>query len=107
MGLTLSNLAGVRAARGDPGEAEGLYRRALETRERCLGPSHPAVGLTLHNFAQLLSELGRRGEAEALHRRALAVLEAALDPSHPTLAACREGLLDPGGEGDRGKGPPV
>ena len=38
---------------GRYGEAERLYRRALEGRERAFGPDHPVVAESLENLAAL------------------------------------------------------
>lgn len=40
---SLNNLASNLAAQGRANEAEPLYRQALETSQRVLGPEHPAT----------------------------------------------------------------
>ena len=52
-------------------EAEPLYRRALEARERVLGKEHPDTLISVNNLAGLYQAQGRYGEAEPLYRRAL------------------------------------
>jgi Flp pilus assembly protein TadD len=47
-------------------EAEPLYQRALDTRERVLGPEHPGTATTLNNLALLYYRQGRFEEAERL-----------------------------------------
>jgi CHAT domain-containing protein/tetratricopeptide (TPR) repeat protein len=76
-GIALNNLATVYEAQGRAAEAEGLYLRALEIREKALGPRHLEVAIPLNNVAKLYSSLGRYGEAEELLRRALSILEEA------------------------------
>ena len=66
--------------------------RALEIKEKLLGPDHPEVATTLNNLALLRKSQGRLAEAEALYRRALSIFVHALDPSHPSVVACRENL---------------
>ena len=58
-----------------PAQAEPLYRRALEIRERALGPDHPDVVASLNNLAGLYALEQRYAEAEPLYRRALAINE--------------------------------
>ena len=66
--------------------AAPLYKRALEIREKALGPEHPYVAHTLRNLAALFWEHGRYAEAEPLYKRALEIFEKALGPDHPDVA---------------------
>jgi tetratricopeptide (TPR) repeat protein len=68
---------------GRYGEAEPLYVRALETRERVLGKDHPKTLTGLDNLARLYREQGRYGEAEPLYVRALEARERVLGKDHP------------------------
>ena len=54
-------------------EAEPLYKRALEIRERVLGPDHPDTATSLNNLAILYDNQGRYEEAEPLYKRALEI----------------------------------
>ena len=90
--VTLNNLAAVRQATGDLAEAEALYRRALISKERRLGPRHPDVAVTLNNLAMLHRMQGREVEAAAACRRALVIFDEALGADHPIVRACRENL---------------
>jgi tetratricopeptide (TPR) repeat protein len=54
-------------------EAEPLLKRALEIRERTLGPEHADVAATLEDYAMLLRETGRAAEAEVYAARAKAI----------------------------------
>jgi tetratricopeptide (TPR) repeat protein len=70
----VSNLASVLRDKGELFEAEGLYRRALDARERTLGADHADTLWSVNGLAQLLSDKGERrelNEAEALFQRAL------------------------------------
>ncbi|MGH7457443.1 MAG: tetratricopeptide repeat protein, partial [bacterium] len=57
-------------AQGKYTEVEPLYRRALETREKRLGPSNPNTTKSLNNLALLLRAQGQYPAAELLLRRA-------------------------------------
>ncbi|HEY7215482.1 MAG TPA: tetratricopeptide repeat protein [Thermoanaerobaculia bacterium] len=87
--VNLNNLAAIHQARGEAAEAERLYLRSLEIKEKILGPGHPDAALTIHNLASLFADLGRSGEARALYRHALDVFERTLGPAHPHSLACR------------------
>ncbi len=65
------------------GEAEPLALRALEARERELGPDHPDTLKSLLVLATLCEATGRYDEAEPLFVRALAAFERVLGPEHP------------------------
>ena len=53
MANSLNNLAGLYQAMGRYAEAEPLYRRSLEIREKQLGADHPDVATSLNNLAVL------------------------------------------------------
>ncbi|WP_437932533.1 tetratricopeptide repeat protein [Sorangium sp. So ce291] len=63
-----------------------LARRALELREKALGPEHPDVASALNTLTVLLWAKGDYVTAEPLVRRALAIREKALGPEHPDVA---------------------
>jgi hypothetical protein len=48
-------------AQGRTAEAEPLYKRALATTEKALGPDHPNVGTALNNLTNLAFVQNRRG----------------------------------------------
>ncbi|MDB9823466.1 tetratricopeptide repeat protein, partial [Deltaproteobacteria bacterium] len=52
-------------------EAEPLYKRSLEIREKALGPDHPDVATVLENLAKCFSGMGKLDEAENLVARAI------------------------------------
>jgi tetratricopeptide (TPR) repeat protein len=91
LAAALTNFAAVlpqdRAA-----EAESIYRRALELREKELGGEHPTVAVSLNNLAEHLRITGKREEAELLLRRALAIDERALGSDQPTGATMLNNL---------------
>ena len=76
-----AGLAGrLLSDQGKLGEAEPLLRRALEGKERTLGPDHSDTLISVNNLASLLKAQGKLGEAEPLLRRALEGQERALGP---------------------------
>ena len=77
-GTSLNNLAGLYRAQGRHGEAEPLYKRALDIREKALGPEHPLVALNLEIYAALLRKMGRDSEATRME-----TLGKAMRPKHP------------------------
>ena len=78
MGTSLNNLAKLYDAQGKYAEAEPLHKRALQIREKALGPAHPNVATSLNNLALLYDAQGKYAEAEPLHKRALQIREKAL-----------------------------
>ncbi len=75
---TLYRLAILRRQQGEFAEAERLYRRALEIREREQGPNHPDVAMVLNNLAALEATRGDYDAAQPLLERALAIRQTAL-----------------------------
>jgi serine/threonine-protein kinase len=71
---------------GKSDEALRFDMKALEAKERALGPNHWDVALSLGNLANDLHGLGRDQEALTTVERAIATLEAALGSQHPQLA---------------------
>ncbi len=66
-------------------QAAPLLLRALEVREKLLGPQHPEVAIVLHNLARLDFLQHRYAEAESLYRRAVTIMEKGLGRNHPDL----------------------
>ena len=75
---SLYELAILRRQQGASAEAESLYRRALDIREREQGPDHPDVAMVLNNLAVLKATGGDYDAAEPLLERALQIRESAL-----------------------------
>src|SRR5262245_2474725 len=67
-------------------EALPSAERALEIRERVLGPDHPDVAAAINILAVLYENKGDYAKAEPLYQRALAINEKALGPEHPKVA---------------------
>jgi CHAT domain-containing protein len=77
---------------GKYGEAQPLAERALEIRERTLGPEHPDVALTINLLSILHSQKGEYAKAEPLIQRAIEIRVKALGPGHPSVAASLNNL---------------
>jgi tetratricopeptide (TPR) repeat protein len=75
-------------------EAEPLYRRALDIREKALGRDHPDVAVSLNNLAELYQSQGRYAEVEPLLQRSLVIREKALSRDHPDVASALNNLAE-------------
>ena len=89
---------------GDAAGALPLYRRALDSRERVLGPEHPDTLGSVNNLAGCMETLGDAAGALPVYRRALDSYERVLGPEHPdtlssvnNLALCMQALGDAAG----------
>ena len=81
IGLSMSHLASsahrsvparVYTEEGRYADADPLYKRALATWKKALGPDHPDVAQSVNNLADLYLAQGRYADAEPLYKRALA-----------------------------------
>jgi tetratricopeptide (TPR) repeat protein len=63
-----------------------MHERALEIREKALGPDHPDVAQSLYNVGEVLLEMGEIERATKVLERSLAILEKAMGPDRPELA---------------------
>jgi CHAT domain-containing protein len=89
-------------------EAIPLAERALEIREKVLGPQHPDVATSLNYLAHLYYAQGDYGRAAPLFQRALAIREKALGPEHPDVAQSLNSLaVLYGDQGDFGRAAPL
>ncbi len=79
---------------GKDEEARPLAERALELREKALGPEHPDVAHSLNNLAILYHLKGDYAKAEPLYQRSLAIMEKALGPEHLDVKYPLGGLAD-------------
>jgi tetratricopeptide (TPR) repeat protein len=81
-GLLLNRAAYYLNERAEYAQAEPLYRRSLQIREKAMGPDHPKTAISLNNLAEFLRKQGKLNEAEPLYRRALTIDEKTLGPEH-------------------------
>jgi tetratricopeptide (TPR) repeat protein len=72
----LNALAGLLRDQGRYREAEPLYRRALDIREKSAGTNPRYLVETLRDYGELLRRTGRAKEAARLEARATAVTAA-------------------------------
>jgi tetratricopeptide (TPR) repeat protein len=70
-------------SRGRYSEAEALFRRALTSTEKLLGPEHPDSLTIVQNISSIYWRQGRYDQAEALCKRTLTGREKVLGPEHP------------------------
>ena len=88
---TAHRLAGTAGSYGyvDVGESVASLERALQIRERALGPGHPDVAQSLNNLGVVLKNLDRFEDAQAHYDRALQIrtdaLEVPGEPAHPGI----------------------
>ena len=70
-----ANWASLYAAMGEYSKAEPLYQRALQIREKALGPEHADTAASLNNLGELYYQLGNYAKAEDFLRRVLEIRE--------------------------------
>jgi len=78
----LNNLGLLYADQGKHAEAEKMYRRALDGKEKAWGPDHTSTLDTVNNLGLLYANQGKHAEAEEMYRRALDGFEKAWGPDH-------------------------
>ena len=71
--LTLNNLGGMLALRGDFAQAEQMQRAALATMEKEFGEQHPDTAAVLTSLSLSLDRQGKLVEAEASYQRAVEI----------------------------------
>ena len=87
------NYLGVHYFRkGQYSAVQKEWRRALEIREKVLGPEHPETATSLNNLAALLGRQSKYEEAQPLLERSLAIREKALGPEHFETIKCLNSL---------------
>jgi tetratricopeptide (TPR) repeat protein len=78
---------------GQYGEAEAMYRQALQLMEEVLGEGHPNTLGSMSNLAIVLNNQGKYDEAEAMYRRTLQLMEKVLGEEHPATLASMNNLV--------------
>jgi tetratricopeptide (TPR) repeat protein len=92
--IVLDSLAELYRVQGRYTEAEPLFKRALEVREKALPAGHPGIAQSLNNLAELYRAQGRLSEAEPLFKRALEMREKALPAGHTDIAGSLNNLAE-------------
>jgi CHAT domain-containing protein/uncharacterized protein HemY len=77
---------------GPPIEARPSIERALEIRERLLGPDHRDVAVALNGLGRIYRGRGDFAKAESLLHRSLAILERDFGPDHPAITSALNNL---------------
>ncbi len=78
----MSMLGILYRSQGRLAEAEAMYQRALQGKEKALGQDHTSTLDTVNNLGVLYRSQGRLAEAEAMYQRALQGYEKALGQDH-------------------------
>ncbi|KAF2179206.1 FabD/lysophospholipase-like protein [Zopfia rhizophila CBS 207.26] len=87
--LILGAMHGLGMLYADQGkliEAEKIYQRALDGKEKALGPEHTSTLDTVNNFGNLYANQGKLGDAEKMYQQALVGKEKALGPEHTSTS---------------------
>ncbi|KAH8652837.1 hypothetical protein BGZ61DRAFT_511124 [Ilyonectria robusta] len=80
--VALGSLGNLYAEQGRLQDAEAMYRRALDGKEKALGPDHTSTLDTVNNLGLLYNDQGRLQDAEAMYWRALDSKEKVLGLDH-------------------------
>ncbi|MEZ5552372.1 MAG: serine/threonine-protein kinase [Pseudomonadales bacterium] len=88
----LFNLAGIYQQLGRLDEADRLYARSLELREKAFGPHSSEVAATLVATGSLRIDQARLDDAEPLIRKGLAVAEQLRPADHPQIVTANLSL---------------
>ena len=79
---------------GNYAQALPLFQRALNIRDKALGPDHPDVANSLNNLAELYQAQGNHDAALPLLQRASKIFEKTLGPEHPDFATALSNLAE-------------
>lgn len=88
----LSHLGVALLTEGRVEDARDHHARALEIRERMMGPEHPEVATSLNNMGLVHLRADEHQEADAVLRRAMGIWEQALSPEHPRVGIAQMNL---------------
>lgn len=88
----MGNLALLLSGKGEAGEAESFFRRALAIDKEQLGPDHPSVAVDMINLGLHLCDTDQAEEGVALTRESVSILGAILEPGQWELGAARSAL---------------
>jgi serine/threonine-protein kinase len=85
-GWLFNNRGDMRAHQGRLRDAVEDAHRAIEAKEKALGPHDPDVGISLMNVAVYLNDLGETMRAATYIERAVNIMQETLGRDHPTAA---------------------
>jgi len=83
---SLNNLALTYYGQRKYTEVEPLFLRAIEIREKTLGPDHLDLAESLNSLGNLFMVQDKYEKVEPLYKRSLVIREKVLGSNHPTLA---------------------
>ncbi len=81
-------LAEIYDVMGDPAATQRHARRAVELRERILGPDHPLTLAAMSELCSTLTGIGNPTNATALGEKTLGRLQVVLGREHPDTLKC-------------------
>ncbi|KAK4118976.1 hypothetical protein N657DRAFT_650651 [Parathielavia appendiculata] len=90
----LHNLGDFYTSQGRLSDAQAMYERALQSKEKALGPEHTSTHSTVNNLGLLYKAQGRLSDAEAMYERALRGSEKVLRPEHTSTLITVNNLGD-------------
>ncbi len=90
--ITFHNLGLLYANQGKMVEAEKIYQRALDGKEKAQGPEHISTLNTVNNLGVLYKGQGKLVEAEKMYQRALEGYERLRGLTHPLTKRIRRNL---------------
>ena len=85
-GWLFNNRSAMRAQQGRLRDAVEDVHRAIEAKEKALGPHDPDVGISLVNVAVYLDDLGETMRAATYMERAVKIMQETLGRDHPKAA---------------------
>jgi tetratricopeptide (TPR) repeat protein len=91
---SMTNLADILLRRGENSEAEQVFKKVLELREKILGPKDQAVAQALINLGISIEIQGRVSEAVEGYSRALAIYREKFPGDHPKVAWALHSLVN-------------
>jgi WD40 repeat protein len=90
----LDELAALHLDRGEPADAEPLFRQSLERKQRILGAEHPATLTAIKNLAHVLQAQNNLAEAVVFFRECLEIYRRVQGPEHPDVIVAMNELAD-------------
>ncbi|KAI4210769.1 MAG: hypothetical protein LQ351_006445 [Letrouitia transgressa] len=96
-------LGKLYAAQGKYADANEMYWRALDGKEKAWGPDHPCTLETVNNLGALYTDQGKHAEAETMYQRALDGYKRYWDLDHPSTLHTTSNLQDLDRSEDRSK----
>jgi tetratricopeptide (TPR) repeat protein len=91
---TLITDANKAIKKGEPTEAERLFREALQRLENATGPVHPRIASVLLRLGDFYAGQQKYTEAEEQFRRAMSIYEHTFGEENLDIAICLQHLAD-------------